>query len=102
MHTCGMRRWGRAFCSAGKTFSRPRRRAPLSIRESLERCRSKERTRPVPFISRARENLLEPGAAQTFDEAYDEIAENVKEAAAKKAYLAWIERLRAETYVKVF
>ena len=44
----------------------------------------------------------EPGAAQTFDEAYDEIAENVKEAAAKKAYLAWIERLRAETYVKVF
>ena len=44
----------------------------------------------------------ESGAAQTFDEAYDEIAENVKEAAAKKAYLAWIERLRAETYVKVF
>ena len=42
------------------------------------------------------------GAAQTFEEAYDRIVENVKEAAAKKAYLAWLERLRAETYVKVF
>ena len=42
------------------------------------------------------------GVAQTFEEAYDAIAENVKEEAAKKAYLAWIERLRAETYVKVF
>ncbi len=44
----------------------------------------------------------EAGSAKTFEEAYDDIAANVKEAASKKAYLAWIERLRAETYVKVF
>ena len=44
----------------------------------------------------------EPGASQTFEEAYDKIAGNVKEEAARKAYLAWIDRLRAETYVKVF
>ena len=44
----------------------------------------------------------EAGVAQTFEEAYDAIAENVKEEAAKKAYTDWIERLRAETYVKVF
>ena len=44
----------------------------------------------------------EAGVAQTFEEAYDAIAENVKEEAAKKAYHDWIERLRAETYVKVF
>ena len=44
----------------------------------------------------------EAGTKLTFEEAYDRIAANVKEAAAKKAYQAWIERLRAETYVKVF
>ena len=42
------------------------------------------------------------GVAQTFEEAYDAIAESVKEEASKKAYHAWIERLRAETYIKVF
>ena len=42
------------------------------------------------------------GVQQTFEEAYEAIAANVKEDAAKKAYSAWIERLRAETYVKVF
>ena len=42
------------------------------------------------------------GSALTFEEAYDAIAANVKDEAARKAYLAWIERLRAETYVKVF
>ena len=42
------------------------------------------------------------GAARSLDEAYDEVVANVKEEAAKKAYSAWIERLRAETYIKVF
>lgn len=42
------------------------------------------------------------GAAMTFEEAYDKVAEAVKEEAARKAYRDWIERLRAETYVKVF
>jgi len=42
------------------------------------------------------------GAARSLDEAYDEVVANVKEEAAKKAYSAWMERLRAETYIKVF
>lgn len=42
------------------------------------------------------------GKKLTFVEAYDEIEKNVKEELSRKAYDAWIERLRAETYVKVF
>jgi len=42
------------------------------------------------------------GKKQSFDEAYDEIEANVKEEAAKKIYLDWIARLRAETYIKVY
>ena len=42
------------------------------------------------------------GRKLTFDEAYDEIEANVKEEDAKRLYKAWIERLRAETYVKIF
>lgn len=42
------------------------------------------------------------GKRLTFVEAYDEIEKNVKEELSRKAYDAWIERLRAETYVKVF
>ena len=49
-----------------------------------------------------RKDAEDAGAAQTFEEAYDKIAENVREEASKKAYSAWIERLRAETYIKVF
>ena len=42
------------------------------------------------------------GRKLTFDEAYDEIEANVKEEDAKRLYKAWIERLRAETYIKIF
>jgi hypothetical protein len=42
------------------------------------------------------------GEKKTFEEAYDEIETDVKEEASKVAYRAWIERLRAETYIKVF
>ena len=42
------------------------------------------------------------GTARPPEEAYDEVAANGKEEAARKAYSAWIERLRAETYIKVF
>ena len=42
------------------------------------------------------------GKALDFDEAYDEIEAAVKEAEAKRLYTAWIERLRAESYIKVF
>ena len=42
------------------------------------------------------------GKALSFDEAYDAIEATVKEAEAKRLYEAWIERLRADTYIKVF
>lgn len=37
-----------------------------------------------------------------FETAYDKISSDVKEAESKAAYAAWIERLRSETYIKVF
>jgi len=43
-----------------------------------------------------------PGRKIPFDEAYDEIEANVREETAKKLYLNWISRLRAETYIKVY
>ena len=42
------------------------------------------------------------GRNLSFEEAYDEIEANVKEAEAKRLYTEWLGRLRAETYVKVF
>ena len=42
------------------------------------------------------------GKALSFDEAYDGIEAAVKEEEARRLYTAWIERLRAETYVKVY
>ena len=42
------------------------------------------------------------GKALSFDEAYDEIEAAVKEGEARRLYTAWVERLRAETYIKVY
>ena len=42
------------------------------------------------------------GRKMSYEEAYDKIEANVKEADAKRLYSAWIERLKAETYIKVF
>ena len=42
------------------------------------------------------------GAALSFAEAYDDIEAAVKENEAKRLYKAWIERLRAESYIKVY
>jgi len=42
------------------------------------------------------------GKKLSFEEAYEDIEANVKEESAKKLYNDWIERLRAETYIKVF
>ncbi|MBP5791778.1 MAG: peptidyl-prolyl cis-trans isomerase [Kiritimatiellae bacterium] len=39
---------------------------------------------------------------RTFAEAYDDIEANVKEELAKKAYTEWMDRLRSETYIKVW
>ncbi len=39
---------------------------------------------------------------RSFAEAYDDIEANVKEARARQIYEDWIERLRAEAYIKVF
>ena len=43
-----------------------------------------------------------PRKVRSFEEAIDDIDANVKEATAKRMYSAWLERLRAETYVKVY
>ena len=42
------------------------------------------------------------GKALSFDEAYDEIEAAVKEEEARRLYTAWVGRLRAETYIKVY
>ena len=42
------------------------------------------------------------GKELTFEEAYDDIEAAVKEEEAKRLYSGWIERLRAETYIKVY
>ena len=42
------------------------------------------------------------GRQLAFDEAYDEIEAAVKEQEAKRLYSEWMERLRAETYIRVF
>lgn len=42
------------------------------------------------------------GKALSFDEAYDDIEAAVKEEEARRLYTAWVERLRAETYIKVY
>jgi parvulin-like peptidyl-prolyl isomerase len=43
-----------------------------------------------------------PGRARTFAEAYVDVEENVRQAVLQKMYRDWIERLRAETYIKVY
>ena len=43
-----------------------------------------------------------PGRSRTFSEAYADVEENVRQAVAQKMYRDWIERLRAETYIKVY
>ena len=42
------------------------------------------------------------GKRLSFDEAYDEIEAAVKEQEIRRLYSEWIERLKAETYIKVF
>lgn len=42
------------------------------------------------------------GKLRTFEEAYEDVEAVVKENEAKAAYDAWMERLREETYIKVF
>lgn len=42
------------------------------------------------------------GKQMSFEDAYDQVEAAVKEANARKLYEAWIERLRSETYIKVY
>ena len=42
------------------------------------------------------------GRRLSFQEAYDQIARNVKDATAKAEYDAWMKRLRAEAFVKIY
>ena len=42
------------------------------------------------------------GSKMTFEEAYDAVAFNVRKAEADRRYREWIDRLKAETYIKVY
>jgi len=42
------------------------------------------------------------GGAMSFDDAYEAVEANVKEEESKRRYDAWIARLKAETYIKVY
>lgn len=42
------------------------------------------------------------GKVRSFEEAIDDIDANVREETARRLYVAWLERLRAETYIKVY
>ena len=55
---------------------------------------------PVPLHKRKEDERDEKHLS--FEEAFADVEANVKEEKSKAAYLAWIARLRAETYVKVF
>ena len=49
-----------------------------------------------------RKDAESTGSKLSFDEAYDQIEASVKEQEAKRLYDAWMNRLRAETYIKVY
>ena len=49
-----------------------------------------------------RKDAESTGSKLSFDEAYDQIEADVKEKEAKRLYTAWLDRLRAETYIKVY
>ena len=42
------------------------------------------------------------GAKMSFEQAYDDVAQNVRKELADKRYREWIDRLKAETYIKVY
>lgn len=42
------------------------------------------------------------GAKMSFEEAYDALAQNVRKELADKRYREWIDRLKAETYIKIY
>ncbi len=43
-----------------------------------------------------------PGKVPTFEEAYEAVEAEVKEQEARRLYRAWLERLKAETYIKIY
>lgn len=49
-----------------------------------------------------RKDAEEAGEKLTFEQAYDQIEADVRSAESKAAYDAWLERLRSETYIKVY
>lgn len=49
-----------------------------------------------------RKDAVSAGRQKSFQEAYVEIEDRVKEEASKKAYQAWLSRLREEAYIKIF
>ena len=49
-----------------------------------------------------RKNAESPGRQSTFAEAYETVEADVREEAARRLYKAWIERLRAETFIRTY
>ena len=49
-----------------------------------------------------RKDAERPAKKRTFAEAYEDIERRVKESNGKKAYAAWLERLKADTYIRVY
>ena len=52
------------------------------------------------FLIRKEDESL--GRVKTFEEAIEDVEATVREETARRMYLAWLERLRAETYIKVY
>lgn len=49
-----------------------------------------------------RKDAERPAKARSFAEAYADIEQHVKEKNGEKAYKAWLERLKAETYIRIY
>ena len=49
-----------------------------------------------------RKDAERPAQTRTFAAAYEDIERNVKEAKGRKAYDAWMDRLKAETYIRIY
>ncbi|HBJ58998.1 MAG TPA: hypothetical protein DDY72_00660 [Verrucomicrobia bacterium] len=49
-----------------------------------------------------RKDAERPAQTRTFAAAYEDIERNVKESKGRKAYDAWMDRLKAETYIRIY
>ena len=92
----------KSICALEKEFLNPVDQQISNFKRATERWYLAEQNRIRAEEERKRKEAEEAGRVPTFLEAYDEIEANVKAAESKAAYDAWLERLRAETYIKVY